>query len=313
LFAYSWIVRQEIVPSTLDVGSVHISYDLVVDLDLEDPIGRQMMSGEWKLSGALMWLLSILEPGDTVLDLGAHFGTFAIPAAMLGARVIAVEGSSSNADVLQSACQRNRLSNIEVIEAVIDSHVGDVEFADLGPYGTISTPQINPDHGYRTRPCVATTVDDLSGGPFTWAKIDIEGKEQAALAGAPRSLRDLRGMVIESNGYMLRNHGTTPQQMVNALTAAGMTLYEVGSLYLRHLPRPFVQPETIVDFAAVKGRPLIPHGWRLSPARSRKEVLDALLTEAQHPIAEHRDHAERSIAELSPRVARQLQRIKARV
>src|ERR1022692_2981055 len=130
-----------------------------------------MMTGEWKLSGALMWLLSILKPGDTVLDLGAHFGTFAVPAAMLGARVIAVEGSSSNADVLRSACQWNRLSNIEVIEAVIDSHVGDVEFADLGPYGTISTPQINPDHGYRTRRCVATTVDDLPGGPFTWAKI----------------------------------------------------------------------------------------------------------------------------------------------
>jgi FkbM family methyltransferase len=291
------------------VGSAHISYDLVVDVDLDDPVGRQMVSGEWKLSGALMWLLSVLKPGDTVLDLGAHFGTFAIPAATLGARVVAVEGSAINADVLRAAVQRNSLNNLEVVEAVIDSHVGDVEFADLGPYGTIATTEINANHGYRTHRCVATTVDDLPGGPFAWAKIDIEGKEHAVLAGARRALRDIRGIVIESNGYMLRNHGTNPREMVKALTSAGMTVYEVGPQSLRRLPRPFVQPETIVDFAAVKGRPLVPPGWHLEPRRTTEEVLIALLQEARHPINEHRVHAERSIAELSRRMARRLHKV----
>jgi len=272
-----------------------------------------MVTGEWKLSGALIWLLSSIRPGDTVLDLGAHFGTFAIPAATLGAKVIAVEGSPINADVLRTACQQNNLTNIEVVEAVIDSHIGEVEFADLGPYGTIATSEINADHGYRTHRCVSTTVDDLPGRPFTWAKIDIEGKEHAVLTGARRALRDLRGLVVESNGYMLRNHGTTPQQMVNAVTAAGMTVYEVGPSFLRPLPRPFVQPETIVDLAAVRGKPCVPPGWQLERRRTREEVLGALLQESQHPINEHQVHAERSIAELSPRMARMLQRVRTQM
>ena len=272
-----------------------------------------MVTGEWKLSGALIWLLSNLKPGDTVLDLGAHFGTFAIPAATLGAHVIAVEGSPINAAVLRSACQQNNLANVEIVEAVIDSHVGEVEFADLGPYGTIATAEINANHGYRTHRCTTTTVDDLPGRPFTWAKIDIEGKEHAVLAGARRALRDFRGMVVESNGYMLRNHGTTPQHMVKAVAAAGMTVYEVGPSFLRPLPRPFVQPETIVDFAATRGKPFVPASWQMERRRTREEVLGALLQESQHPINEHKVHAERSIGELSSRMTRRLERVRSQM
>jgi FkbM family methyltransferase len=87
-------------------------------------------------------VVGLIEGWRHRVDLGAHLGTFAIPAAQLGAQVVAVEGSPRNAAVLRAACEQNGLDNIEIVEAVVDSKIGEVEFVDLGPYGTISTPDI---------------------------------------------------------------------------------------------------------------------------------------------------------------------------
>jgi FkbM family methyltransferase len=298
-----------VIPCALTVGPRAITYDLVVDLDLGDPIGAQVLAGQWKLSPALMWLLASLRPDDTVLDLGAHHGTFAIPAAKLGARVVAVEGSPRNVAVLRAACEENRLDNIDIAEVVVDSEAGEVEFVDLGPYGTISTPEICADTGYPTIRRRTTTVDDLAGSPFTWAKVDLEGTEQAVLRGGPAMLESITGMVIESNGYALRNHGTSPPEMVRAIEEAGLTVYEVTDGELRPVNHPIVQPETIVDYVAVRDTPRLPAGWTMRERRDDVEIVTALFYESQHPIAEHRDHAFRTIDGLSRKLARRYRRL----
>ena len=288
----------------LNVGDQLIFYDHVVDLDLGDPIGSQLVSGDWRLSSSLIWLLSSLRPGDSVLDLGAHFGTFAIPAAVLGARVTAVEGSPRNAAVLKAACDQNRLSSIDIVTTVVDRAAGIVDFVELGPYGTISTAELNSESGYPTIRSRATTVDLLPGAPFAWAKIDIEGKEQAVLTGATTTLRDLRGMVFESNGYMLHKQGTSPAETIRTLNSAGFTVYEVEGSTLRPLRDPFIQPATIVDYVAVSGDPAIPAGWDCRGPRDDVGILEALLSETQHPVLEHREHADRTISQLSRQMSR---------
>ncbi|HEX3795749.1 MAG TPA: FkbM family methyltransferase [Acidimicrobiales bacterium] len=292
----------------LAVGSDDIAYTLVVDTDLQDPIGQQVITGEWKLGPALMWLLESVRPGDTVLDLGAHFGTFAIPAAKLGARVVAVEGSPRNAEVLRVACEQNQLSNVEIIEAVVDRRVGEVAFVDLGPYGTIATPDICAATGYPTIQRITTTVDALPGASFQWAKIDIEGTELAVLGGASARLRELRGMAIESNGYALHSHGTSPRQLVEFLEDAGFGVYEVHDGALRRLRHPLTQPETILDYVAVRpGRQLLP-GWKTLPPRKPADLIGSLMAESVHPIAEHREHAQRMINTLSGGLRRRYRR-----
>ena len=302
-------MNNQVVPCSLTVGSSEITYELVIDVEIGDPIGTQVMAGEWKLSPALRWLLASLSPGDTVLDLGAHVGTFAIPAAKLGAHVIAVEGSPRNAAVLRAACQQNHLENVEIVESVVDSGIGEVEFVDLGPYGTVSTPDICSETGYPTIRRLTTTVDDLPGGPFVWLKIDIEGKEQAVLAGGRRMLEGVRGMVIESNGYALHSHGTSPREMVRSIEDLGLTVYEVTEGELRPVRHPLVQPETIVDYVAMRGEPHLPVGWNACPVRNDTEIVTALMYESQHPIREHRDHAARTIGVLTPKLARRYRRV----
>jgi FkbM family methyltransferase len=302
-------VKNQVVPCTLSVGSCRITYDLVVDLDLGDPIGTQVIAGEWKLSPALMWLLGSLKAGDGVLDLGAHFGTFAIPAGKLGARVVAVEGSPRNAGVLRSACEHNKLENVEIVEVVVDSSIGEVEFVDLGPYGTISTPGICSETGYPTIRRLTTRLDDLPGAPFDWAKIDIEGNEQAALGGGREMLKSIRGMVIESNGYALHSHGTSPKELVQSIESLGLKVYEVTDGELRRVAHPVVQPETIVDYVAVRKELNLPPGWMERPERDDTEIVTALMHESKHPIPEHRDHANRTIAGLSRKLAKRYRKV----
>jgi FkbM family methyltransferase len=288
------------------VGTRQLHYDHVVELDDNDPIGDELASGRFVLSGSLVWLLSCLRPDDAVLDLGAHLGTFALPAAVLGARVVAVEGSPANMALLREARQANDLTAIDCRQVVVDDAVRQVEFVTLGPYGTIATPDIGAATGYPSITATTTTVDLLSGGPFRWVKVDLEGVERAVLRGATRTLAGVKGMVIESNGHMLQQHGSSPRALVRALEAAGLTVYEVGMWTLRRLVRPPIQAETIVDYVAVRGELPLPAGWSQGNIRGRTELLNVLLAEAHHPIAEHRAYAERTIDELPWRIARHL-------
>jgi FkbM family methyltransferase len=296
--------RLQVVPTKLVVRDRTIQYNLVISPDLADPIGSHIAEGRWPLSSALLWLLTCIAPGDTVLDLGAHYGSFAVPAACLAARVTAIEGSAVNATILRSARQRNGLRNLEVIEAVVAGRSGPTEFVNLGPYGTVATADMESSPDYPKVTVEAVRVDDLPGGPFTWAKVDIEGLETSVIRGSPRTFRSLRGMAIESNGYMLHRHGSDPAGLVKAIEQAGMTVYEVYPGILRPLFHPVLQPETIIDYIAVRGDPILPEGWVLSHGRGRKELLRMLDSESRHHIQEHRTYATRTRQGLGWRLRR---------
>jgi FkbM family methyltransferase len=290
--------RLRVVPTELVVRDRTLRYDLVVSPDLNDPIGSEIAEGTWKLSSALLWVIACIAPGDAVLDLGAHYGSFAVPAACLGAKVTAIEGSAVNAAILRAACQSNALDKLDVIETVVAGRSGPVEFVDLGPYGTVATEEIGSSTGYPTVSVKAECVDDLPGGPFVWAKVDIEGLETSVIRGNPGTFRCLRGMAIESNGYMLHRHRSDPAGLVKAIEKAGMTVYEVYPGILRPLFHPVLQPETIVDYIAIRGDLVLPEGWLLSHGRGRKELLRMLDIESRHWLEEHRMYAQRTKQEL---------------
>jgi hypothetical protein len=122
-------------------------------------------------------------------------------------------------------------------------------------------------------------------------------------------LEDIRGMVIESNGYALHNHGTSPREMVQSIESRGLTVYEVAEGTLRRIGHPIVQPETIVDYVAVRKELNLPPGWVERPRRGNAAKLTALMDESQHPIKEHRDYADRTVQGLSRKLSWQYRRM----
>jgi FkbM family methyltransferase len=243
-------------------------------------------------------MLSLMRPGDRVLDVGAHLGTFALPAARLGCSVTAVEASPRNARLLAAAADASGLADrLEVVNAAATDAGGEVEFAEYGPYGSIACDGMSPESGFPTVTVPAVTLDSLGGNgsaatPFDWLKVDVEGSECEVLGGGERTVGRARALAIESNGYMLDKHGRTPAELLSRLYRSGHSLYAVEGVALSPLRRRLFQPETTVDYVATRRPPpQLPEGWSMRPACGRRELAGRLARELAHPVPQHRAYA----------------------
>src|SRR5260370_14043637 len=106
-----------------------------------DPVAAAYRAGSIApLSALLDIALAILQPGDRVLDLGAHLGGFALTAAARGCDVIAVEASPRNAALLQLSADHNRFTHLHAGHAAVGDRSGAVECSSHGPWGHVATP-----------------------------------------------------------------------------------------------------------------------------------------------------------------------------
>lgn len=64
----------------------------------------------------LRFLLERLRPGETLLDIGAGTGRYALPLALQGIRVVAVEPSPSMRAGLEAEMEANGVTNVEVVD-----------------------------------------------------------------------------------------------------------------------------------------------------------------------------------------------------
>lgn len=283
-----------------------IQAKIATPAESNDPLVNAVADGTWRPSDALRWLLLNIKPGDRVLDLGAHIGTFSLLAARLGAQVTAVEASPGNAELLNVAREANGLSDaVTIIQAAVANEIGEVSFADQGPYGTIETEHTGRASGWAIITVTATTIDSLAPDPYDWIKMDIEGAECAAIAGGARTLGLARGLAVESNGYMLGEHGASVRELISSLHALGYRAYSAVGTTLAPIGRRAFQPETTVDYVAVTGGkpPVLPPGWELGKVRSRSDLRRALVGELGHPVPQHRACA-LSVARRAPLWAR---------
>ena len=138
----------------------------------------------------LQWFLrEHVGPEDVFFDVGAHIGFFSVCAGGLGARVVAVEPDPRHAARLRTNARLNGL-DVVVVEAAAWDESGTVGLVEGGSAKERSA-VVGDD-------VAATTLDDVAErhGMPTVIKLDVEGAESRALAGARRILAEASPIVL---------------------------------------------------------------------------------------------------------------------
>lgn len=278
-------------------------FAVVLDLDGEDTVAQILSTGRSVDQTLLELMLGVLEPGQLMVDLGAHVGTFSLAAAAAGCRAVAVEASPVNVELLRTSVARNGFHQLQVVHAAATDRSGTVGFHARGPWGHIADGAMSPPAPAGTTISVpAVTVEDLLvefgvGGP-SFVKIDVEGSEIRALRGMAQLLagREAPPVLVESNGHTLRFFDATPNDLLGTLDQLGYTSYlvEPGRL-VRVSPRE-MQPQTLVDYLAVKRSPGALPGWRVETGMGFDERLRRIVADCAHQNPHHRAHMATALA-----------------
>jgi len=165
-----------------------------------------------------------IQPGMVVFDLGANVGFYSLIAAVRtgdGGRVYAFEPVSRNLDFLRRHLDRNRIRNVEIVEAAVSDASGLAAFEESA---SSAMGRIGASGRLKIR---TVTLDEMvldRGLPMPDAiKIDIEGGERRALEGA-RGILERRHPLI----FLATHGGQVHAECCALLTGLGYVLSGVN-------------------------------------------------------------------------------------
>jgi FkbM family methyltransferase len=257
----------------------------VVDAYLEDGVSSTLRLGQIPEGHVAALLMTLIRPGCTVVDLGAHVGTMTLLSAKLGARVLAVEASPRNSRLLRAAIRYNGFHSIRLRPVAIGASEGEIELVEDGPYTHVSRPGWA---GTTIRiPCVS--LDKLLDAEWIdrvdVIKMDIEGQELAALHGMTGLLarQDAPAIIYEGNEATARAMLHTTADLRRFLADLGYRNYRVGLNELVPVEPDDYQAPTLVDYLAYRGDPREIPGWRVCEPLSTAEVLKETMAEIHNP------------------------------
>ncbi len=205
----------------------------------------------------MLFLRRLLGPGDHVLDIGANVGVYTLFCAneiAPSGRVVCFEPGSVALERLRENVELNGLGELVTVhDLALSDRNGTLEFTT----GRDSTNQIRTDDDNATGGVEVRTarLDDIVAGDdgsipqFAAAKMDIEGAEPLALAGADKLLSTANPPVwlIEINGR-LRSFGTTEAEFESWLGDRGfdLALYDGASGELRRVPNAWKEAMNVI-------------------------------------------------------------------
>jgi FkbM family methyltransferase len=147
-------------------------------------------------------------PGDVVVDVGANIGGYALRAARVAGRVIAIEPEPSNFRQLIENLRLNHLQNLTPLEVAVSDHAGSTDLylaSDSGRHSLEASGWGEPTG--KIAPVQILTLDDVTEDEriarIDWLKVDVERHELAVLRGAPHSLDITEHLILEFELFRL--------------------------------------------------------------------------------------------------------------
>lgn len=206
-----------------------------------------------------------VEP-RSVIDGGAALGDWSrqCAAAFPGARYVLVEPLEEFGPALAATAAA---IGAEIVEAALAAEEGkrtlNVHPDLVG--SSLLREQEGPDVDGEPRDVRTVTVDGLVESfaldpPFL-LKLDVQGAEGEALAGAAATLASAAAVVVETSFFGFYHGGTPFEELVATLQRAGLVVYDLGNLSRRPLDGALAQADVV----------FVPEG---SPAR-REHVYAA--------------------------------------
>ncbi len=219
----------------------------------------------------------IIQPGMTVIDIGAHLGYFTrIFSRLVGptGRVYAFEADPENFKLLEK--NTHHLTNVYGHQVALGDATGTIDFyhydEKAGCHSTL--PNVPLAYAKRKISVQATTLDTFlkgegEGRKINLIKMDIEGGETAALDGMSELLCQPQiSLVFEFAPEWIRRSGSDPLAMLKKLTSSGFQLFAIEKSltplsaendadYLSHIPKTETHYNEFINIYCVKEQPQV--------------------------------------------------------
>jgi FkbM family methyltransferase len=211
-------------------------YRLWVDPKKRKDIARTILHrGQYEpIETAIM--LRYLQPGMTMIDIGANIGHYAMVAARaVGAAgtVVAFEPEPENYAALAANLKLNDLERATAENLALGAVPGELTlYRDDANRGGHSLAQANVQRAGEGARVRVTTLDayaaKLVGRRVGFIKIDVQGAEAQVIAGAAGVLaRDKPAILMEFWPHGIRGMGSDPMAPVEALLGLGYALQAI--------------------------------------------------------------------------------------
>ena len=177
--------------------------------------------------------LERLRPGANVLDLGANMGYFSLLAASLvgpSGKVFAFEPLAANVKTLIANRMVNRFTNIEILAGAASDRARTVSIGASYTDGIVGD---IPQSAAAALACdfvLTVPVDAVIQTTVDLLKIDVEGHEYRAIAGATETIRRSRPFIVSefSLGGLEANSGVAPVSYLDLLRSFGYRISVLG-------------------------------------------------------------------------------------
>lgn len=173
----------------------------------------------------------VIQPGDTVVDLGANEGYFTVLAARLagsGGRVLAIEPQPWLGDIIRANAKLNGCDGVEVASLAVGADNGEAEFfvnvdTNSGASGFVT---MSPRNARKTTVPVErleSLFDRRQLDVVNFMKVDIEGAEHDAVFGSRAVFVSgrVRAFVLEMHPGPLRKRGHDPSAFAPFFESCG--------------------------------------------------------------------------------------------
>ncbi len=193
----------------------------------------QSFVGVYELPSTVAKLIS---PGDWVIDAGASIGSLTAQFCHLvgeHGNVWAIEPVPYNVARLEQLKDRNSLQCLEIFAGALGESAGRASL-QLPREGETGFASFTKTWGMGDLIEVQTwSLDELVEGvdrTLTFLKLDVEGYEPRVLAGAERTLREMRPLILcEFNDILLRDAGSSSGRLLEMFAERGYAPVDLPS------------------------------------------------------------------------------------